>query len=557
MDILKAFKINTDEFHVNIQGTHDDPLFQANQIAKILEIKNIRDAIKDFNEDERGVGSTDTNNKGKRNSNFITEKGLYRLIAQSRKPIAKTFQSWMTDVIKEIRLTGMYRLKQENEVDKQLLKNKHKKEIHQMFLEKYKHKNVVYIIQLEDENYEKENKILIKIGNTQNIKERFSHLHNDFDHIKYIIDIYECVNHVKFERFLHNHPNIEKYRKSMKTKNDIESQEIYLIHNEYLSEIKDIIKNKIDHFNDSSILNQELQLKIQESHLKILEKENEMKKSYQEFTQKMSEMQLELQKIKQEKDETQKIYQKEVNEKSGNNDLLLLEAYEKEYNNNYILNYNKKNNGIRTPKVYKYHPDDLENHIEEFDCPKEALNKHNYLSMSALKRAVKGNHIYKNYRWIFHKRDEQFPKKIPNTIPCKHQSPQIKFIAMIDIKQTKIIDVFATQKEACEARNLKSRSFTRAIQQKSISSGHYWNYFDDCSDTMKIEYLKHNKLPEKTITKGSLSIQQINPYDNSIINTFHSKTDVIKKFQMSYFTLDKALKENKIIHGYFWKKNNV
>ena len=40
---------------------------------------------------------------------------------------------------------------------------------------------------------------------------------------------------------------------------------IYLIHNEYLSEIKDIIKNKIDHFNDSSILNQELQLKIKKS----------------------------------------------------------------------------------------------------------------------------------------------------------------------------------------------------------------------------------------------------------------------------------------------------
>ena len=40
-------------------------------------------------------------------------------------------------------------------------------------------------------------KILIKIGNTQNIKERFSHLHNDFNHIMYIIDIYECVNNIK------------------------------------------------------------------------------------------------------------------------------------------------------------------------------------------------------------------------------------------------------------------------------------------------------------------------------------------------------------------------
>jgi len=555
MDILKAFKIDINEFPVNIQGTHDDPLFQANQIAKILDIRNIRDAIKDFNEDERGVVSTDTNNKGTRNSNFLTEKGLYRLIAQSRKPLARTFQSWMADVIKEIRLTGMYRLKQENEVDKQLLKNKHKKEIHNMFIEKYKYKNVVYIIQLEDENYEKENKILIKIGNTQNIKERFSHLHNDFNHIMYIIDIYECVNNIKLERFLHNHPNIENFRKPMKTKNEIESKEIYLIENEYLSEIKKIINNKIDYFNDSTIINQELQLKIQESQLKILDKENKMKKSYQEFTQKINEMQLELTKIKEEKNNNLKLIQEQMNETCGNNDLELLEKYEKEYNNNYTLNYNKKNNGIRTPKVYKYDPNDLENYLEEFDCPKEALNKYNYLSNSALKRASSGNYIYKDYRWYYHKRNEELPTKIQDTVNCKHNSPLAKLIAMIDIKQTKILEVYINQKEACEARNLKTRSFTRAIKQNSISSGHYWNFFDDCSEQMKIEYLKNNKLPEKNKPVSNYIINQINPDNNEIINTFYCKTDIIQKFQMSYVSLDKALKENKITHGYFWKIN--
>ena len=555
MDILKAFKIDINEFPVNIQGTHDDPLFQANQIAKILDIRNIRDAIKNFNEDERGVVSTDTNNKGTRNSNFLTEKGLYRLIAQSKKPVAKTFQSWMADVIKEIRLTGMYRLKQENEVDKQLLKNKHKKEIHNMFIEKYKYKNVVYIIQLEDENYEKENKILIKIGNTQNIKERFSHLHNDFNHIMYIIDIYECVNNIKLERFLHNHPNIENFRKPMKTKNEIESKEIYLIENEYLSEIKKIINNKIDYFNDSTIINQELQLKIQESQLKILDKENKMKKSYQEFTQKINEMQLELTKIKEEKNNNLKLIQEQMNETCGNNDLELLEKYEKEYNNNYTLNYNKKNNGIRTPKVYKYDPNDLENYLEEFDCPKEALNKYNYLSNSALKRASSGNYIYKDYRWYYHKRNEELPTKIPDTIQCTHNSPIVKLIAMIDIKQTKILEVYINQKEACEARNLKTRSFTRAIKQNSISSGHYWNFFDDCSEQMKIEYLKNNKLPEKNKPVSNYIINQINPDNNEIINTFYCKTDIIQKFQMSYVSLDKALKENKITHGYFWKIN--
>ena len=39
MDILKAFKINIDEFPVNIQGSQDEPLFQANQIAKIWILK--------------------------------------------------------------------------------------------------------------------------------------------------------------------------------------------------------------------------------------------------------------------------------------------------------------------------------------------------------------------------------------------------------------------------------------------------------------------------------------------------------------------------------------
>ena len=76
----------------------------------------------------------------------------------------------MADVIKEIRLNGIYTLKQENEVDKQLLTNKHKKDIHDMLIKKYQYKNVVYLIQFEDSELEKENKLLIKIGNTQSIK---------------------------------------------------------------------------------------------------------------------------------------------------------------------------------------------------------------------------------------------------------------------------------------------------------------------------------------------------------------------------------------------------
>jgi len=552
MDILKAFKINIDEFPVNILGTQDEPLFQANQIAKILDMKNIREVLRTFNEDEKGVSLTDTLG-GEQKCLFLTEKGLYRLLGQSRKPIAKTFQNWMADVIKEIRLNGMYKLKQENEVDKQLLTNKHKKDIHDMLIKKYMHKNVVYLIQLEDSEFEKENKLLIKIGNTQSIKERINHLHTDYGKIIHLLDIYECVNYIKFERFLHNHHHFKQFMYPLNTKYGIQSNETYLIDRSILKEFKKIIECNLEKYNNSDIINQELKLKIQENELLLLEKEKELKKSEYEYYLKIQETQLEIEKIINEKKNYEKTYQEDINKKNNVSDTEILEEYEKKYKNNFILNYNKRQNGLRTPKVYKYDPRNLEIPLEEFDCPKETLNKYNHLSMSALKRAVQGNHIYKDYRWIFHKRDEELPIKIPNTIPCKHQSPLIKYLAMIDIKKEKILQVFSSQKEACEARNLKSRSFTRAIQQNSISSGHYWNFFDDCKDEMKVEYLKNNKMPEKIKPKTTTIIHQINPDNNEVVQKFYSKSDIVAKFQMSFLSLKNAIENKKVVHGHLWK----
>ena len=91
-----------------------------------MGIQNISKSLLNLNDNEKVITTSYTLG-GEQECLYLTENGLYRFLGQSRKPIAKTFQSWMTDVIKEIRLTGMYRLKQENEVDKQLLKNKQSK----------------------------------------------------------------------------------------------------------------------------------------------------------------------------------------------------------------------------------------------------------------------------------------------------------------------------------------------------------------------------------------------------------------------------------------------
>ena len=53
MDILKSFFINDKEYNINILWENEKPLFRANEIGNILEMKNIRMSIVDFDEDEK------------------------------------------------------------------------------------------------------------------------------------------------------------------------------------------------------------------------------------------------------------------------------------------------------------------------------------------------------------------------------------------------------------------------------------------------------------------------------------------------------------------------
>ena len=54
MDIVRAFAASglAADVFVNIQGTAEKPLFQANQVGELLGIVKIRNTIKDFDEDE-------------------------------------------------------------------------------------------------------------------------------------------------------------------------------------------------------------------------------------------------------------------------------------------------------------------------------------------------------------------------------------------------------------------------------------------------------------------------------------------------------------------------
>jgi len=126
MDIVKAFTTNGLHTDIIIKGNIDDPLFRASDIGEILEMGNIRSTLQNFDNTEKVVHSMDTHG-GKQQVTFLTEKGLYKILFKSRKPIAEQFQNWVCDVIKEIRTKGKYDLEEKNkkiEDEKKELENK-------------------------------------------------------------------------------------------------------------------------------------------------------------------------------------------------------------------------------------------------------------------------------------------------------------------------------------------------------------------------------------------------------------------------------------------------
>lgn len=107
MKDLKIF--NNNEFgEVRTSIIDDEPYFSLNDVCRILEIKNSRQAKTRLS--DKGVITNDIlTNGGTQKADFINESNLYKLVFQSRKPEAERFADWVTsEVLPAIRKHGAY-----------------------------------------------------------------------------------------------------------------------------------------------------------------------------------------------------------------------------------------------------------------------------------------------------------------------------------------------------------------------------------------------------------------------------------------------------------------
>lgn len=99
--------------HFRIFGTINNPLFLAKDVAEWIEHSNPRMMLQAVDDDEKGVRNVYTPG-GVQESWFLTEDGLYEVLMQSRKPIAKSFKKKVKEILKSIRKNGAYIRNQEN-----------------------------------------------------------------------------------------------------------------------------------------------------------------------------------------------------------------------------------------------------------------------------------------------------------------------------------------------------------------------------------------------------------------------------------------------------------
>lgn len=90
-----------------IYGDFENPLFLAKDVAEWIEHSDTSTMMRNIDNEEKVTNNVCTLG-GIQEAWFLTEDGLYEVLMQSRKPIAKKFKKKIKEILKDIRRHGMY-----------------------------------------------------------------------------------------------------------------------------------------------------------------------------------------------------------------------------------------------------------------------------------------------------------------------------------------------------------------------------------------------------------------------------------------------------------------
>jgi prophage antirepressor-like protein len=521
MDIIKAFKNNELTIHVTIQGSHEEPLFRASDIGTVLEISNIRTSIKDFDFSEKhGVHTMDIIGRNQETT-FLTEKGLYKILFKSRKPIAKQFTDWVCEVIKEIRLNGKY------ELEKQIIDITEQKE--QNLLKNFHNKPILYLGFAEDN--------IIKAGYTNDIESRLGDFKTEIRPDFTFEYVYESVYNREIEKQLFQHPLVKSRRLSKEYNGKIKT-ELFRLDNKFtlknLDKIILEIKKEIESIEQDKEKNNEINnLKLQLAKYEIKEKTFIINT----FTDPIPIKSI----IKSTQTRIQ-LYSKDT--------LKLIKTYET-----------------------------IQDACQEINLYKEAVPQSIHRSIRN-NTIYKGYRF-----WGIDRKSEIKEYEIPETIELsKEQTHQRVIMVSKDNSVSeinKIIGIYACTKDAAEnlynsiqsnqiiLKNEKLKKSTISQINKSITNSlsihtnhtayeHLWyRELEIPENLLEVfeDYKKNNIIPNLKIHKNNKIVYKFK--NDELVHTYLSMTDVFKIEKISEKTLKKYIIEKTLYNDHFFSFSKV
>lgn len=103
-DLMEVKTVHILNSNFNMYGTIDKPIFLAQDIAEMIEysLDKVDQMLANVDDDEK-LTDTIYRSGQKREMWFLTENGLYELLMQSRKPLAKAFKAEIKKLLHQMR----------------------------------------------------------------------------------------------------------------------------------------------------------------------------------------------------------------------------------------------------------------------------------------------------------------------------------------------------------------------------------------------------------------------------------------------------------------------
>lgn len=548
MDIIKTFVTDQTEHCIDIHYKDGAPVFRANQIGKILGIINIHHAIVKFDSTEkRELVCTDSSGRNQEMT-VLTKHGVYELLSQSRKPIAKTFRKWVYRVLDEIESKGRYDVQQQADLivaakeqeltmlrqsldttnealvatlaSKQMdidtarndaasailmdVKEKAAQVKHDMFTATSKNCSLVYLATI----CEVDGKTVVKIGSTSDLKTRALSLKRTFGNFT-VFEIFPVQRHEAFERFLQNKSEFKRFQYREPLFKGNKSIETYLLN---AAAIRSLIVTaqrncaKYDKTKD--------QLKIEKLSLKL---------------DRMSEhMGISIASDDSDSDE----------DDAGSVTVLGKRGFASaDVKGRQIQRYSLADDWICTYSRIGKIPDD-----KEFNGIK--------ISVASVRNSITRAQSYRGYRFCYLERSA--PADTVQTLPALQSSAKYNTgtVAQLDSTKTTVLHVFANSTVANESTSYTTvATFNSRLENGQLIDNYYYQRWTELPAVVRATFT--GELPEVKENRAFI-IDQIK--NKVVVKSWGSCEEICRAYQLTLTTLKDAMNGETELRESIWKK---